>query len=48
MLELCAFYIDYKIVKFTAINFRDRTSVKVQETIKSSYLKNVFFSSVSC
>ena len=28
ILELCAFYIEYKKVKFTAINFRGRTNVK--------------------
>ena len=28
ILELCAFYIEYKKVKVTAINFRCRTSVK--------------------
>ena len=28
ILELCAFYIEYQIVKFTAINFCGRTSVK--------------------
>ena len=28
MLELCTFYIDYKNVKFKAINFSGRTSVK--------------------
>ena len=27
-LKLCAFYIEYKKVKFTAINFRGRTNVK--------------------
>ena len=26
--ELCAYYIEYKKVKFTAINFRGRTNVK--------------------
>ena len=28
ILELCAFYIEYKKVNFTAINFRGQTSVK--------------------
>ena len=28
ILEFCAFYIEYKKVKFTAINFRGRTNVK--------------------
>ena len=28
ILESCAFYIEYKKVKFTAINFRGRTNVK--------------------
>ena len=28
MLELCAFYIEYKKVKFAAINLRGRTNVK--------------------
>ena len=28
ILELCAFYIDYKKVKFTATNFSGRTNVK--------------------
>ena len=28
ILELCAFYIEYKKVKFTAINFCGRTNVK--------------------
>ena len=28
ILELCAFYIEYKKVKFMAINFRGRTNVK--------------------
>ena len=28
ILELCAFYIEYKRVKFTAINFGGRTNVK--------------------
>ena len=28
VLELCAFYIEYKKVKFTAINFRGQTNVK--------------------
>ena len=28
ILELCAFYIECKKVKFTAINFRGRTNVK--------------------
>ena len=28
LLELCAFYIQFKKVKFTAINFRGQTNVK--------------------
>ena len=28
ILELCAFYIEYKKVKITAINFRGRNNVK--------------------
>ena len=28
ILEFCAFYIEYKKVKFTAMNFRGRTNVK--------------------
>ena len=28
-MELCAFYIEYKNIKFTPINFRGRTNVKL-------------------
>ena len=30
ILELCAFYIEYKKIKFTAINFRGRTKYFMQ------------------
>ena len=48
ILELCAFYIEYKKVNFTTINFRGRTNVKYfmqaqilrfcKDTAKVSYL----------
>ena len=40
ILELCAFYIEYKKVKITAINFRGRNDVKYFMQIQALPLLN--------
>ena len=41
ILELCAFYIEYKNAKFTEINFRGRTNVKyLMQTQLLRFCKN--------